>query len=338
MKRTYDNFDDFSDAIVGLSGRLLPTARSRTQWWMSQARVGEITVQHLQVGARISFAGHARHDSLFIALPLNEPPGVFVNGQPLGDRSIFVLPPGQSMVLAARPATQCIGIALPASAAGIGDALSQRPSVFAAAHVLCEPRTLQRLRVLARQMARLRPDVASSDLVDHTRSEIINAVHAALELSEAPLRNRFGRPRYSRSAVIARCLSLVQAQDGHPLFVADLCRVAGISERTLRNIFREYFGVGPQRLLKVRKLAEIRMALLGARPDDQTVRQVVRGHGVRDFSLFARHYRALFDESPSTTLRRPVPVRVPGVTNSWLTYVARVFLRSSRSQTGAAKA
>ena len=77
--------------------------------------------------------------------------------------------------------------------------------------------------------------------------------------------------------------------------------------------------------LFLRKLGEIRAALLCARPDEQTVRQVVRQFGVRDFSLFARHYRALFDESPSTTLRRPVPREASCISDSWLSYVSRVF-------------
>ena len=325
MKRTYEDFDEFSDAITGLSGRLLPTARPRAPWWMSRARVGEITVHHLQLGARVSFAGHAEPDTVFIALPLNEPPGMFVNGQPLGDRSMFVLPPGQSVVLAARPATQCIGIVLPASESGIDVALSQRRSVFEAAHALCEPRALERLRMLARQVSRSNPDMTSTDLASRMYSEIVEAVRAALELCEAPVEKRFGRPQYPRSDVIARCLSLVQSSARQPLFIADLCGVAGTSERTLRNIFREYFGVGPQCLLKVRTLGEIRAALLQARSDEQTVRQVVRQFGVRDFSLFARHYKALFDESPSTTLRRPARRQPRPIPDSWLNYVSRVF-------------
>lgn len=338
MKRTYEDFDEFSNAITGLSGCLLPVARPRAQWWMSQARIAEITVHHLQLGARVAFAGHARSDSLFILLPLNEPPGMFVNGQPLGERSVCVLLPGRSVVLAARPATQCIGIVVPASEPGISRVLSQRQSVFDSAHVLCEPRALVRLRAIARHAFLSSSGADSTDTVDHVRPTIIDAVCAALDSCDAPEERRFGRPQYPRIHVIARCLSLVQSSDKRPIFVADLCDAAGISERTLRNIFREYFGVGPQRLLKVRSLGEIRAALLRARSDDHTVRQVVRQFGVRDFSLFARHYRALYGESPSTTLRRPVPRHASCMSHSWLTYVSHVFAHAPQSRPEVAEA
>ena len=87
------------------------------------------------------------------------------------------------------------------------------------------------------------------------------------------------------------------------MFIQDLCRAADVSERTLRNIFQEYFGVGPMRLLKMRQLHEIRAALLTADPVHDTVASIAGRFGVWDFSLFARNYKALFGESPSETLR-----------------------------------
>lgn len=330
MKRTYDDFDEFSDAITGLSGRLLPTARSRTQWWMSHVRVAEITVHHLQIGARMSFAGHAATDSLFMALPLNDPPGIFVNGQPLGDRSVCVLHPGQSVVLAARPATQCIGIVMPTSESDINVTLSQRRAVFSAAHALCEPRALARLRALARQVSGVGRRRISADSMNQMRPEIVEAVRSTLEFCEPLGASRLGRPQYPRTQIIARCLSLVESNDNQPLYITDLCDVAGISERTLRNVFREYFGIGPKRFLSVRKLGEIRAALLRVRSEEQTVRQVLRHFGVEDFSLIARHYRSLFGESPSSTLRRAAPHRAHCVSRSWANYVSRVFAELSQ--------
>jgi AraC family transcriptional regulator, ethanolamine operon transcriptional activator len=77
-----------------------------------------------------------------------------------------------------------------------------------------------------------------------------------------------------------------------------------VSERTLRNIFQEYFGVGPVRFLKVRQLRSIREALLAADPTRQTVTRIVMRFGISDFSLFSYNYKALFGESPSCSLRR----------------------------------
>jgi AraC-like DNA-binding protein len=123
---------------------------------------------------------------------------------------------------------------------------------------------------------------------------------------------------------------LIDASEGQPLFIDDLCNATQVSERTLRNIFQEYFGVGPMRLLKVRQLREIRSALLRGDPIADTVTKIAARFGVWDFSLFARNYRALYGEAPSQTLRKP---RDRGnalrddeeMTPTWIAFAARQF-------------
>jgi AraC family ethanolamine operon transcriptional activator len=133
-----------------------------------------------------------------------------------------------------------------------------------------------------------------------------------------------GRPHLSRERVIARALELIRAHDGQPLFTSDLCRAAGVSERTLRNTFNEYFGVGPIRLLKMRQLREIRAALLAADAAHETVASIAGRFGVWDFSLFARNYKRLFGESPSQTLRMPAGSS-EHTDDTWLGYAVRKF-------------
>ena len=65
-----------------------------------------------------------------------------------------------------------------------------------------------------------------------------------------------------------------------------MCNATKVSERTLRNIFQEFFGVGPMRLLKVRQLREIRSPA-------KVVDVKVRGDQVIDF-LQSRNLRRHF--------------------------------------------
>jgi AraC-like DNA-binding protein len=157
-------------------------------------------------------------------------------------------------------------------------------------------------------------------------SDLAVALTRALEQSLPAERTRHqGRPQFSRARVIASVLALMDANQGEPLFIEDLCRATEVSERALRNIFCEYFGVGPMRLLKVRQLHEIRAALLVTQPQHDTVTQVAARFGLFDLSLLARNYKRLFGESPSQTLSRPAesPDRV---SVGWLQYASRVFL------------
>ena len=83
-----------------------------------------------------------------------------------------------------------------------------------------------------------------------------------------------------------------------------LISAANVSERTLRNVFYEYFGVGPIRYLQLRRLHEVRKALKAADVETKTVASILAQHGEWAFSRFADRYRKHFGESPSDTLRR----------------------------------
>jgi AraC family ethanolamine operon transcriptional activator len=120
---------------------------------------------------------------------------------------------------------------------------------------------------------------------------------------------------------------LIESNPGSPVLIEDLCRVAGMCERTLRSVFQEYFGVPPMRLLRAKQLWDVRAALLGASPEHDTVKKVAARFGVWDLSLFAHNYRELFAELPSVTLRsriKETPHR-PGLT--WLKFAAEAAKR-----------
>ena len=163
------------------------------------------------------------------------------------------------------------------------------------------------------------------DAPRRAQEEIIAAVSHAIAASSRPLPRQVGRPSFARARIIAKVLALTEASAGAPLLTDDLCRAAGVAERTLRNIFHEYFGVGPVRFLKVHQLRKIRAALLAANPARDTVTRIAMRFGISDLSLFSYNYKALFGESPSHSLRiasrrtqRPLNARDP-----WLHLVIR---------------
>lgn len=83
-----------------------------------------------------------------------------------------------------------------------------------------------------------------------------------------------------------------------------LGEAAGVSERTLRSLFKKTFGIAPNRYLRVRRLEMIRVTLAAADPGSQTVSGVARRFGYSDAGRMAAEYRALFGEYPSATLGR----------------------------------
>ena len=110
------------------------------------------------------------------------------------------------------------------------------------------------------------------------------------------------RPRIPRARALDRVTTILNSDSTHMLRLADLCRLAGISERTLRTIFLESFGMAPGRYLRARKLRAIRAALMCADPRYETVSKIASRFGMRDLGRMARDYRMLFGEYPHATL------------------------------------
>jgi AraC-like DNA-binding protein len=107
----------------------------------------------------------------------------------------------------------------------------------------------------------------------------------------------------AREDTIALVLGFVDRHEGRLPHIADLCEAAGVSERTLRSIFTQAFGVAPHRYLRTRRMHRIR-AILSAADARQTVSGVAKRFGYSDAGRMASEYRALFGEYPSATLGR----------------------------------
>lgn len=329
-RRAYADFDEFADSLNGVAGRFVPTARSSNDWWIENAHVGRITLQQVQVGGATTFAGDGVPDHATIGLPLTDPASIRIDGQPLAENTFVLAINNQPFTFSSRQLTRWVSVSVP---------LDQ---LNGSAHELLSPTTggtrsqaqqpeLNRLREIA---LRICDEQQTVNIVEPAAAlaaeeEVLGTVMGALAVSARATDRHIGRPQVSRTRVIARCLELIDATEGQPLFIDDLCAATQVSERTLRNIFQEYFGVGPMRLLKVRQLREIRSALLRGDPVLDTVTRIAARFGVWDFSLFARNYRALYGEAPSQTLRRPRGAasasRDDAVSPTWIGYASRRF-------------
>jgi AraC-like DNA-binding protein len=103
-------------------------------------------------------------------------------------------------------------------------------------------------------------------------------------------------------AKIAEEFALSQSNDH--LYVSDLCRVAGVSERTLEYAFKEVMGLTPVTYLIRVRLHRVRQALLAATQGTTTVSTEALNWGFWHFGEFSRAYKDCFGELPSDTLRR----------------------------------
>ena len=144
---------------------------------------------------------------------------------------------------------------------------------------------------------------ASSAAVATTAHKLTNLVREAI-WGQPISTTHAGRRSIPRRQVVRAVLDAIDRQDGEYLTVTDLGSAAGVSERTLRAVFQDYFGMGPVRYLRLRSLNLIHKTLQNADSSVMTVTGVAAQFGVWELGRFARDYQLLFGERPSETLRR----------------------------------
>jgi AraC-like DNA-binding protein len=137
------------------------------------------------------------------------------------------------------------------------------------------------------------------------RADLLEALFATVGASAGREPGAEDRTRRAQSRIVKGVEDFVAVRSGEPVQVGELCRAAGVSERTLEYAFRAILGATPTAYLQRLRLHRARRALLAARPGGTTVSAVALDSGFWHFGEFSRAYRECFGELPSATLRRP---------------------------------
>jgi AraC family ethanolamine operon transcriptional activator len=87
------------------------------------------------------------------------------------------------------------------------------------------------------------------------------------------------------------------------LAVDEICAELRVSRRHLEYAFRGAFGTSPARYSRLLRLHQVRRSLSHPRAGT-TVTTAATDHGFTHLGWFSTQYRALFGESPSSTLKR----------------------------------
>jgi AraC family ethanolamine operon transcriptional activator len=107
----------------------------------------------------------------------------------------------------------------------------------------------------------------------------------------------------ARHAIVSRAQEYMREHVEEPLTVEDLCRVLGVSRRTLQYSFQEVLQLNPVSYLRAMRLNGVRRMLKSANPERQSVQDIAARWGFWHLSHFANDYRRMFGELPSETLR-----------------------------------
>ena len=237
-------------------------------------------------------------------------PRLVRNGVELGQSSISQLPPGQSYYQHSSGPASYGTMSLPLEElASLSVAILGRELPPPNKPLIITPATaamakLQQLHAAAGLLAEEAPAVlshpeAARGLEQALSQAMIDCLGGG-EIHEDKIAWR------QHTAIMRRFHQIIEQYIDEPLYVAELCRELGVSERTLRLCCQEHLRMSPKRYLLLRRLHLFRQALREGTEGNTTVTEIATRYGFWQFGRLAGEYKSLFGESPSATLARPM--------------------------------
>jgi AraC-like DNA-binding protein len=164
---------------------------------------------------------------------------------------------------------------------------------------------LKRLHAAAGTLAEDAPAVLSHpDAARGLEQALIEATLQCLRPDE-PGEDAAAQRRHA--AIMRRFHQIIEEHADEPIYLPELCKQIGASERTLRVCCQEHLGMGAKRYFVLRRMNMVRRALQESEPKTSTVTEIATRYGFWQFGRLAVEYKALFGEAPSTTLARSTP-------------------------------
>lgn len=313
--------DEYLSAFraLRLSGFIL--GRATRRWAVKRCRLSSCVLEHGVDAAPWAASGSAAEGAVTFALAGSPDARLRADGQDIPGDVVCQWPAGARVSIAAlRPADLIVvSVAEPTLVALATEATVPSRPVSAAASFFVGQEEVARVRALALRALAEAETARPVGLSPETSASLEQALLGELVklATDSRIARRNGCARIDRRLVLEKIEELLAARLSEPVYVADLCEATGLAERTLRFILIEQYGTSPIRLLRCRRLCQLRQCLREEGGGAESLSRIASRYGFRHMGTLAADYRALFGELPSETRRAvgellplPAPPRV----------------------------
>ncbi|PQO25669.1 hypothetical protein C5Y96_22880 [Blastopirellula marina] len=304
ITHTFLEFEAYASAVGDADLKMVLPRIDKPRWEISEFHVDEF---HLQFGSEWSgniAEGVTRPDGRILFIPLHG--RHHANGMPLAENSVFVMNASSEFTISVQEPHDWCSVFLPIESALIP---SNRPDSRTSStySVELEDQTVAKIRWLLTQLhdsIQCNPEILKKSAARSAiKDDLLNVCRNVTSANQLPA-STTGRPPLSRDKVIRALRDLMATHSHECLTIEDFTQSLDISERSLRNVFLEYYGMPPRKYLMIQRLNQVRNVLKAADPEETTVTAVAAHFGFWHFGRFAGAYHKVFQESPSTTLYR----------------------------------
>lgn len=302
--------DDQAQALDGWQQRYeqLSAGRFEGHAWQLVMDEGMLLREHTNRHLREQITPPPGH--LVLAIPLAVMPGSTFGGRPLDRESLLIFGADDEYDLVSTGELDLIGLSIhrdmlcglaPSKVEWLERAQHERnlglstDSASAIRHMLLAV-TSQTEEHGA--LARLGHHGQAAELLTATLTQtVILAMHS----QDHHHAHAIPRRADSRLKVVKRATAYMRAHLQDNIGVPEICAAACASRRSLQYCFEEFMQTTPQAYLRALRLNEARRAL--KQHTDRPITTIASDWGFSSASHFTKHYKQMFDELPSATLR-----------------------------------
>ena len=309
MTHESQDVDDQAKALTGWeqSYEQLGCGRFRGSAWQLVMRDGVFLRETTNRQLRERIMPPRNH--LVIALPLAVEPGSVFAGRPLQRESLMVLGSQTDYDVVSAGELDLIGLTV--DRAVLEDKLAPAKLEWlerkvSECNVALPPDTASAIRHMllavcsdvGQQLDGLDDPAQETALLAST---LTHAVILAMAAERDGGASTIPRRADSRLKVVKRAVEFMRANLEADIGVPEICGAAFASRRTLQYCFEEFMHTTPQAYLRALRLNEARRALKAH--SQPPITELANTLGFSSASHFTRHYKLMFDELPSETLK-----------------------------------
>jgi AraC family transcriptional regulator, ethanolamine operon transcriptional activator len=304
-----DDVDAHAQYMTGWSIQLDQLSPGPFHGMLHEIRVDGVQLLRERVNRALLKRGDASQHTTSFSVPLETAGAGYCGGTPLQERMLLVST-GTSLPELRTPDRHDVAVLTVSSdalrsVASLEDRDNASPLPEVACLLALDGRRYDTLKTFLLESFGAAETVGEAFDHPQTRKTLHDAVLLELarivEHAQDPVR----LDRTARHRIVARVRELVIAKPDVPFTVLDICHAVGTSRRKLQYCFEEVLGTHPAYYLRVLRLNAVRRELRRHSHATASVSDVAFRWGFWHLSRFASHYRQLFGELPSDTLKRP---------------------------------
>ena len=302
--------DDQAQALDGWQQRYeqLSAGRFEGHAWQLVMDEGMLLREHTNRHLREQITPPPGH--LVLAIPLAVMPGSTFGGRPLDRESLLIFGADDEYDLVSTGELDLIGLSIHRDMLA-GLAPSKVEWLERAQHVRNLGLSTDSASAIRHMLLAVTSQTEADGALDHLghqgqAAELLTAtltqtVILAMHSEDRHHAQAIPRRADSRLKVVKRAIAYMRAHLQDDIGVPEICAAAYASRRSLQYCFEEFMQTTPQAYLRALRLNEARRAL--KLHGDRPITMIASDWGFSSASHFTKHYKQMFDELPSATLR-----------------------------------